>query len=103
MYFCSTLICFHGLVPNFETQVQCLQTTWEKFSIIYVSSGSDNLKEIAVISTYFIALLRRLSFLCTQVCLLKYMDNTPICKVISIICNGGVNRIHCFNVSNFDL
>jgi len=89
-------------VPNFEIQVQYLQTTWEKFFFIYVSSGNDNLNETVIILTYFIALLRGLSFLCcTQVRLLKDLDNTHIHKML-IICNGGVNGSHCFSISNFD-
>lgn len=43
---CSALICFHGLVPNFEIQVKCLQTALGSFFIIYVSSGNNHLEEM---------------------------------------------------------
>lgn len=58
VFLCSALICFHGLVPNFEIQVQYLQTAQGKFSIMYVSSGSNNLEEMVMVLTCFTASLK---------------------------------------------
>lgn len=45
-------------MPNFEIQVQYLQTAQGKFFIIYVSSGSNNLEEMVMVLTCFTALLK---------------------------------------------
>lgn len=67
-------------MPNFEIQVQYLQTAQGKFFIIYVSSGSNNLEEMVMVLTCFAALLKRtelslLRICCTQLCLLKCIDS----------------------------
>lgn len=46
-------------MPNFEIQVQYLQTAQGKFSIMYVSSGSNNLEEMVMVLICFTASLKK--------------------------------------------
>lgn len=94
-------------MPNFEIQVQYLQTALESFSSFRFPVAIITWKKWVMVLNCFVALVKEdLAFFNKDLCagvLAEHIDNIPINKVILIICDRGVNRMHWFSLSTFDL